>query len=347
MFARLSHAALQGLYLGAAACQMASARPDCRCEAYAVQTGQARDSALKWENVTMATATSAPRAAGSFEIEVEDIEYLRDGDTTLLARLYKPRGAGPFPLMVDLHGGAWCTGDRTNDTVICEALARSGVVVAALDFRMPPQQGYPASVADIHYAIRWLKSRAGDFKIRPDKVGGIGISSGGHQGMLIAMRPDDPRYAAHKLDRHGAIDAKLQCFVNCWPVIDPLARYHYAKKLQAAGGTYPEAIDRVLPLHMKYWSSEAAMEEGNPVGILERGEHKALPPVLYVQGDKDMMHPRPDLDRFVAAYRKRGGEVDLALYPGEVEGFVIRNASGPNAPKAMERIIGFVHRHLA
>jgi pimeloyl-ACP methyl ester carboxylesterase len=106
------------------------------------------------------------------------------------------------------------------------------------------------------------------------------------------------------------------------------------------------ALD-VLPLHMKYWGSEEAMEEGNPVGILERGEPVTLPPVLYVQGEKDMMHPRPHLDRFVAAYRKRGGEVDLALYPDEVEGFVVRNASGPNAPKAMERIIAFVHRHLS
>lgn len=80
--------------------------------------------------------------------------------------------------------------------------------------------------------------------------------------------------------------------------------------------------------------------------ILERGEPAALPPVLYVQGEKDMMHPRPHLDRFVAAYRKHGGEVDLALYADEAESFVLRNANGPNAPKAMERIIAFVHRHL-
>ena len=71
------------------------------------------------------------------DIEVEDIEYLRFGNKALLARLYKPRGAGPFPLLVDLHGGAWCYGDRLNDVVISEALARSGVAVAALDFRMP------------------------------------------------------------------------------------------------------------------------------------------------------------------------------------------------------------------
>jgi acetyl esterase/lipase len=294
----------------------------------------------------MATTASASRPKSSYDIDVEDVEYLRDGETSLLARLYKPRGAGPFPLMIDLHGGAWCTGDRMNDAPISEALAKSGVVVAALDFRMPPQAAYPGSVADIHYAIRWLKSRAPQYKIRPDKVGGIGISSGGHQGMLIAMRPDDPRYAARKLAGHENIDAALQCFVNCWPVIDPLGRYQYAQKLIAGGGPRPETIDRVFPLHLKYWGSEAAMEEGNPVRMLERGEPAKLPPVLYVQGEQDMMHPRPHLDRFVAEYRKRGGEVDLALYPGEAESFVLRNASGPNAPKAMERIIAFVHRHL-
>jgi acetyl esterase/lipase len=293
----------------------------------------------------MATTASALRAQSAFDIDVEDVGYLRDGDTTLLARLYRPRGTGPFPLMVDLHGGAWCTGDRTNDAAISEALARSGVVVAALDFRMPPAAGYPGSIADIHYAIRWLKSRAKEFKIKPDKVGGIGISSGGHQGMLIGMRPNDPRYAALKLEGHDDVDARLQCFVHCWPVIDPRARYHYAQKLKAGGGTYPEAIDRVLPLHMKYWGSEEAMDEGNPVGILERGEPVQLPPVLYVQGDKDMMHPRPDLERFVAAYRKRGGEVDLALYEGQIEGFIIRNPT-PAAPLALDRIIAFVHRHL-
>ena len=73
-----------------------------------------------------------------YDIEVEDVEYIRHGDQPLLARLFKPRGQGPFPLIVELHGGAWCLGDRLQDTTINEALAQSGVVVAALDFRMPP-----------------------------------------------------------------------------------------------------------------------------------------------------------------------------------------------------------------
>src|SRR6185295_42801 len=95
--------------------------------------------------------------AGLVEIDVEDIEYLRHGDKPLLARLFKPKGAGPFPLVIDLHGGAWCVGDRLRDTPINEPLARSGVVVAALDFRMPPDASYPGSFVDINYAIRWFK----------------------------------------------------------------------------------------------------------------------------------------------------------------------------------------------
>src|SRR2546425_12340711 len=131
-----------------------------------------------------------------YDIAVEDVEYLRHGDTPLLARLFKPRGSGPFPLIVELHGGAWNLGDRLQDTDLNQALAQSGIVVAALDFRMPPVAPYPASLVDINYAIRWLKTQAQKWGSRPDWVGAFGLSSGGHMAMLAAMRPHDPRYSA-------------------------------------------------------------------------------------------------------------------------------------------------------
>ena len=281
------------------------------------------------------------------DIEVEDVEYLRFGNTALLARLYKPRGDGPFPLLVDLHGGAWCRGDRLNDVVISEALAHSGVAVAALDFRMPPTASYPASLTDIHYGIRWLRTRADTLGLRVDKVGALGVSSGGHQAMLLAMRPQDERYAAFK-PPYGASDVamRLDYVVLCWPVIDPLARYHYAKKLRDGGEPYPELVDRVLPCHDQYWQDEAAMAEGNPVLALERGEPVELPPVLYVQGTEDVAHPRPDLDRFVELYRKAGGEVDLKLFDGEAEGFINRKPTSAVSGQAVTQIIEFVHRHM-
>ncbi len=87
------------------------------------------------------------------------------------------------------------------------------------------------------------------------------------------------------------------------------------------------------------------MAEGNPVLALERGELVELPPVLYIQGTRDAAHPRADLDRFVASYRQAGGQVELALFDGEAEGF-IRSATSPAAEQAIDRIVAFFHAQL-
>jgi acetyl esterase/lipase len=289
----------------------------------------------------------AVSASAAYAVDVEDVEYLRHGNSPLLGRLFKPRGPGPFPLVVELHGGAWCRGDRTNDVAINEPLAKSGVVVAAVDFRMPPQAPYPASLTDVSYAIRWAKTRAGDLGSRPDMVGALGVSSGAHQAMLLGMRPRDPRYSALSMrGGESAVDGSLRCVVLCWPVIDPLARYRYAKRLKAAGPPYPDIVDSVLPCHDQYWQTEEAMAEGNPVLALERGEPLELPPVLYLQGTNDVAHPRPDLERFVTEYRKAGGQVELELYEGEGQAFINRNPGSPAASRAIEKIVEFVHKQI-
>jgi acetyl esterase len=285
-------------------------------------------------------------ASGTRQIDIEDVEYIRHGEAPLRARLFRPRGAGPFPLVVELHGGAWCKGNRLNDTAINEPLARSGVVVAALDFRMPPVAPYPASIADINYAIRWAKTRATDLGGRQDLVGVLGVSSGAHQGILTAMRPRDPRYAALPLASHGPVDARVRFVVLCWPVIDPLARYRYAKKLKAGGQPYPDVVDEVLPCHDQYWRTEDAMAEGNPVLALERREPVELPPVLYLQGTADVAHPRPDLERFVTLYRKAGGQVELELFEGEGQAFIRRDPTSPASRRAIARVIEFVHKQV-
>lgn len=280
-----------------------------------------------------------------YAIDVEDVEYLRHGDKPLLARIYKPRGSGPFPLVIDLHGGAWCKKDRTSDAGTDEPLAKSGVVVVALDFRMPPEAAYPASMADINYAIRWCKARARELNTRPDMVGILGVSSGGHQAMLTAMRPADARYAALQLPGKEKVDATVRCAVLCWPVIDPLGRYSYAKGLQCDARMKKQA-DEWVASHDKYWKDEAEMREGNPTLALERGEKTPLPPVLYLQGTADVAHPKPNRDSFIAAYRKAGGKVDLHLFEGVGEAFITNDPASQQARDAIDKIIEFVHREL-
>ena len=169
-----------------------------------------------------------------FEVEIRDLEYHRHDGAALLARLYRPIGAGtsarPFPALIDVHGGAWASGDRLNNAPLDEALAKSGIVVLAVDFRMPPEWRYPHSIADINLATRWLKTHAAEFGSRRELVGGLGTSSGGHQLLLSALKPADPRYAALPLAEAPAEDALLPYIVLCWPISDPLARYQMVRE---------------------------------------------------------------------------------------------------------------------
>ena len=210
---------------------------------------------------------------------------------------------------------------------------------------MPPEAPYPASLADINYAVRWFKARAAQLRSRPDRVGILGSSSGAHQAMLAAMRPHDPRYSVVLLPS-GAVplDASVSGVVLCWPVIDPLGRYQYAKKLIESGKPYP--VEGVLSSHHQYWQTEEAMAEGSPLRAMERGERVDLPPVLCIQGTLDVVHPRTDLDQFVMQYRKAGGQITLELFEGEAEVFINRNRTSLAAARAVEKIIEFFHKEM-
>ena len=99
--------------------------------------------------------------AKTYEFTTRNVEYLRHGDRRFMARLFVPQGPGPFPAIVELHGGAWCNGDLNECQTYAEALARNGLAVAALDFRHAGD-AYPTSLADINYGIRWVKANAGN-----------------------------------------------------------------------------------------------------------------------------------------------------------------------------------------
>jgi acetyl esterase/lipase len=268
------------------------------------------------------------------DVSVEEVEYLRHGQKPFLARVFRPQGAGPFPAVVEAHGGAWCEGNRANNDPINRAVAAHGIVVAALEFRNPPDATYPGSVADMNYGVRWLKSEAGRFATRPELVGSMGTSSGGHLVVLNGLKPQDPRYAAIPLA--GGFDARVPYVVTLWPVICPLGR-HLA--LRDKGGA--------AVMQMRYWLTEEAMGEGSCVLALERGDKVALPPVLYLQNPGDPLHPRPLLDRFVAAYRAAGGRLELDLFAGEKYDCPRSEPQSAEAKRVIARIAAFIHAEAA
>jgi acetyl esterase len=287
---------------------------------------------------------TAPRSdiALTHTIQVEDVEYLNHDGTPLLATVYRPEQAGPYPLLVAAHGGGWITGTRLNDDNLYRLLADRGIAVLALDFRTGRTARYPQSIADVHFGIRWAKANAERLGTRPDWVGAMGSSTGGHIMALVTMRPNDPRYASIQAPGVGS-DPTVPYVVELWPVINPLGRYNY---LQSAPPAVPWIIRQVgIMGHNSYWGSEEAMAEGSPVVALEQGEQLTMPDILYVQNEHDVIHPSADRERFVAAYSRAGGNVDQQLFTGAGYNTLVEDPASAEAQRGLNLIVNFVNAH--
>jgi acetyl esterase len=272
---------------------------------------------------------------GRFEIKVWDTEFRRTPARQLMARVYQPQGDGPFPALLDLHGGAWNNQDRTANAPMDESLARSGILVVAIDLTRAPEAPYPASVQDANYGVRWLKTKAREWNGDPATVAALGSSSGGHEIELCAMRPHDPRYNAHALPEAPNVDATLPYLVVRSPVSDPFARFQQAERRQ-----WQEMIQN----SKTYFNPWETIHEGNPQKILERGEKVSLPPMYILQGELDDNVLPAVQERFAATYKAAGGECEFEVFQGAEHRWVAKPS--PQTDRAYERIKEFIARQL-
>ena len=274
--------------------------------------------------------------SAQFEIKTVDLVYLEHDSGSLEATIYQPQGQGPFPGLLDVHGGRWFLGDRSADHIMNSALAVSGIVVAAIDFRLAPYHPYPAQILDANYAVRWMKAQSGQLNIHPDSVGAMGCSSGGHTVALNGLRPRDSRYAAMPLPQGEDVDASLRFMVCCWPVVDPYARYLWGRDI---------GDERFIGPTESYFVEPESIHKGNPQEVLDRGEAQELPPAIIIQGTDDNNVPLYIPEKFEATYRAAGGDIERELFPGMPHQF--GNIPGPASERAIEIMKGFIARQLS
>jgi acetyl esterase len=273
-----------------------------------------------------------------------DVDYLQVDGKTFQATIYQPEGPGPFPAILDVHGGAWVREDvrRDEHALMNKALAAMGMVVVAIDYRQSPQHHYPDSVADVNFALRWLRANASKLSASPQIVGAFGSSSGGHLVLLNGMRPSDPRYAALPLAGVSPDSTSPDYIIVVYPISDPLARRAYA---QEVGNNAPVKSTDI------YFSPSGSLQDGNPQLILARHESVKLPPALLLQGSAGANGVENDKNvspaiqqRFTASYRAAGGKIQLELLPGAPHNFV--NMAGPNVDRALALMKTFIGQQL-
>lgn len=274
--------------------------------------------------------------AAKFELTVSELEYRRNAQgRSLMARVYQPVGSGPFPVVLDLHGGAWNTKDRHAEEPFDRALAEAGALVVAVDLTLAPQAPYPACVQDANYALRWLKTRAKTWNGDASRIGVFGSSSGGHVAELLALRPNDARYNAIPLAEAPGITASMDYVMARAPISNTFARFQNA---------VTRKVDSMVKSNTTFFVPWDSIHEANPQEILDRKEKVTLKPFLIMQGALDTNMLPEYQTKFVETYRAAGGTCDYTIFDGCEHEWVAQ--PGPETDRAHEMAKAFIARHV-
>jgi len=128
------------------------------------------------------------------EVKTRGLDFMRaDGKEALSMDFYPASGrTTPAPCVVMVHGGGWDNGDRTQLAAMNHYLAQRGYAVAAISYRLAPENVWPAQADDIGAALMFLKQQAGALGIDPQRFVLMGRSAGGQLATAYAYGRPDP-----------------------------------------------------------------------------------------------------------------------------------------------------------
>jgi triacylglycerol lipase len=157
-----------------------------------VTTREYLRSAIEMTLATIACLASAEMASADTNVDISTgVVFAQRDAGPLKADVFVPKGEGPFPGMLVVHGGAWMMGTREQLAGAALFLAEHSYVAVAIDYRLAPQDKWPAQIYDCSAAVRWMREHAKEYKIDPAKIGAFGYSAGGHLVALLGVLKDD------------------------------------------------------------------------------------------------------------------------------------------------------------
>jgi acetyl esterase/lipase len=161
-------------------------------------------------------------------IEVRSgLTYATHDGVTLAGDLYMPKGPGPFPALVAVHGGGWQAGARSAFQHWGKYLAERGYVLFAISYRLAKKGNkmFPQAVQDVLAAVQFLRGSAGEFKVDPVRIGLFGASAGGHLASLAALS-GDTFLGGYPQDKHASVSTKVKALAGVYGVYDLKEMWH-------------------------------------------------------------------------------------------------------------------------
>ena len=251
---------------------------------------------------------------------ISEIAYGNDGHPRRrlsMAFPIRPEVEGPLPLVVYIHGGGWQSGDHRGGIEVVRDLVASGRYAgASIGYRLTDEVVWPAPYEDCQDALDWIRERADDLGLDPDRIVVFGHSAGGHLAAMLAVRSEGPNRPAAAIDFFGPTD--LLAMDRQMPA-DGLIRHDDLGS--------PESRLLGGPLQDRVKLARSA----SPIEFVDAGD----PPLLVVHGEQDRLVPFEQSVDFVAAIEEAGGSVVF-----------LRVVDGGHGGFRNPRIRGIVRRFL-
>lgn len=261
----------------------------------------------------------------------KDIVYRTVDGIPLHLDLYRADGPSrrPGPGLILIHGGSWRSGSKEQVAEIAEPLAKNGLVVASVNYRLAPDHEFPAQIEDVTAAVRWLRRNAAEYNIDPDRIGAVGFSAGAHLAVLLGVARDRQFLAGDVPDVPASVRAVIS-------VSGPFDFTGFEKDPDHTG--------------LAYWlggtwrQRPTAYRDASPL----RQVTSKAPPMLLIAGTDDTLVPPENDVRLAAALKKSGVPVQTILVKNA--GHVLTPTEGktpePSYPMVLLSVAEFLNRHL-
>jgi len=245
--------------------------------------------------------------------------------------VYAAKGEKPLPLIVYAHGGYYVGDDKRDFAWYCQSLAARGYVVANLNYQLAPEGRYPTQMLQVNEAVRFLLSRAEQYRIDPQKIFLGGDSAGAHLSSQMGLYYTNPAFQA-RIGGEPAIspDQLIGMILLCG--------YYNIDALRASG--FLMIADSMWMLTgEKYYEGTELAKSMNTIAWLT----PAYPPVFICSGDKDAFLPQAQ--EMIYALVGQGVEV-VSFLPTTtrfplIHEFQVR-LNLPEAMEGLERVAGFL-----
>jgi acetyl esterase/lipase len=242
-----------------------------------------------------------------------DVAYGTGGGHPLYMNIAHPTvlPAAPMPAFVFIHGGGWRAGNKNAGTGFMNHFVQHGYFAASVEYRLSGEAIFPAQIEDCKCAIRFLRAKASEYHIDPDRIGVMGDSAGGHLVALLGTS-----CGVKELEGAGGWDKYSSC-VNAvcdwYGPVDFLAMFGTGS--DPGGGRQANNVITQLFGGSPQEKAELA-RSASPLTYIQKG----APPFLIMHGDKDPLVPLNQSQLLADALKKAGVEVTFRIVPNAGHG---------------------------